>query len=197
MNNRGEIITSYIGHSVGGYLSAILAAKTTRWWIRIPNPYLVIAIEPGGKGFIFDGNLNTIEPDTKLLLVAGDEDNTVCLNTALHIWNKTSSIYKENKQFLLVRSDTRGQPEQIANHFFPNNSGFSDTSAVDARDFYVTFKLSVAALNCAIKGMDCEYAFGNGSDEQIDMGDWSDGVAVLPMLWSPDPNLLETSCQNR
>jgi pimeloyl-ACP methyl ester carboxylesterase len=196
-NYRGKIKTSYIGHSVGGYLSAILAAKTTRWWVRVPKPYLVVAIEPGGKGYIFDEGLNAMDPGTKILLVAGDEDKTVCLNTALYIWNETSSIFEENKQFLLIRSDRRGQPEQIANHSFPNNSGFADTAAVDARDFYVTFKLSVAALNCAMKGMDCEYAFGNGSDEQIDMGYWSDGVAVLPMLWTPDPNLLEASCQDR
>ena len=195
-NLEEEMMTAIVGHSAGGYLSAILASDFAWWWIKIPKPYAVVSVLPGGKGFIPASNFKKIDPSTKLVLIVGDEDDVACKSTAMRIWNYIPQIPDENKDFLIVQSDGRGQPEQIANHYFPNNSGFFDTATVDARDFYVTFKLSVAALNCAFRGVDCEYALGNGSFEQVYMGEWSDGQPMNALIWVEDPNLLQLTCED-
>ena len=132
-----------------------------------------------------------------MTLVVGDEDTIVCQSTAKHIWDSTPQIFEENKDFMLVRSDYRGRPAQVANHFFPSNVRFGDTADVDARDFFVTYKLSVGALNCAFRGTDCEFALGNGSNEQVDMGEWSDGTLVKEMAWIENPATLSAQCDGK
>jgi len=192
----GIIKTAFVGHSVGAYLCTIIAGKALKLSKRIPIPYAVVAVEPGIVGLIPSGPFDFMHPDTRVVLVVGDEDDLVCKSTAVAVWNRLGNTADENKDFLLVVSDYHGFPQQIAHHYFPNTSGARDTTAVDARDFYVTFKLSVGALNCAFKGTDCEYALGNGSEQQVSMGQWSDGQPVQPMVWIEDPNFLETTCQD-
>lgn len=192
-NIEDEYITAFMGHSAGGYLSAIVAAKAAKQRTGIPKPYAVVAVEPGGLGIIPKARFSDIDPDTKFVIVVGDEDNIVCKSTAVFIWNEISQIPDAYKDFLLVRSDYYGDPFQVSHHFFPVTS---DVEVLDARDFYVTFKLTVGAFNCAFAGLDCEYGIGNGSFEQIDMGNWSDGQPMIPMVWVEDPNFLETTCED-
>ncbi len=195
-DSEGNYETAIVGHSAGGYLGAIIAAKAVKRWKEIPVPHALVAVEPGGSGVIPKARFEKIDPDTKVIIIVGDEDDIVCKSTAVSIWNEISQIPDENKEFLLVQSDYHGSPEQIANHYFPNTSGYKDTAAVDARDFYVTYKLSVGALECVFRDTDCEYALGNGSFEQVDMGQWSDGQPVNSLVWVEDPNVLETVCDD-
>ena len=175
----------------------IVAARASfRKSLEIPVPFAVVAIEPGGLGVFASGPFKRMDPDTKIIIVVGDEDDVLCKSSALRLWRETDHIPDANREFLLVVSDYHGQPEQIANHFFPGTGGYMDTSAVDARDFYITFKLSVAAFNCAFIGTDCEYSFSNGSDEQVYMGEWSDGQQVAPIIWVEDSESLETTCES-
>ena len=194
VNGQGGMKTAIVGHSVGGYLGAILAARAADFRNEIPKPYAVVAIEPAGERLILAPDFANIDPATKMIIVVADEDDAACKATGIAIWEGTPQIPNQNRDFLLVKSDKWGLPAQLANHFFPNTSGFGDTAAVDARDFYVTFKLSVGALNCAFRGTDCEYALGHGRSEQVETGWWSDGVAVRPMTWVDNPNGLTTKC---
>ena len=196
-DETGRIKTAIVGHSAGGYLSAVIAAKASGKWRNIPKPYAIVCVEPGGLHLIPRKRLiKNIDFNTKVIIVVGDEDNVVCKSTAQKIWDYISHIPDQNKEFLLVKSDYHGTPRQISNHFFPGNSGYSDTAVIDARDFYVTFKLSVGTFNCAFQGTDCEYSLENGSDEQVYMGEWSDGTPMIPMTWVEDPNSLETTCND-
>ncbi|MBI4589323.1 MAG: alpha/beta fold hydrolase [Candidatus Rokubacteria bacterium] len=192
-DSQGNIQTAIVGHSAGGYLATLLAARAALPSNGLPQPHAVVPIEPGGFSAIPPENLAAIDPATKMVVVVGEEDTVVCTRTAVAIWNATPQLL--DRDFLLVQSDTRGSPAQIANHFFPTTTGKRDTAAVDARDFYVTFKLSVGALNCVFLGTDCQYAFGKGAPEQIDMGTWSDGIPVKPMIWVTDPHSLPTRCR--
>ncbi|OEU83153.1 MAG: hypothetical protein BA865_15915 [Desulfobacterales bacterium S5133MH4] len=192
----GQIKTAIIGHSIGGSLSAILAARAADTRNGMPEPYAIVAVEPGGLRWLPNEDLGKIDPETKMVIVVGDEDKVVAKLTAVAIWKNTLQIPDKNRDFLLVQSDYHGSPEQIANHYFPNTNGYRDTAAVDARDFYVTFKLSVGALECAFRDTDCEYALGNGSFEQVDMGQWSDGQPMNAMVWVEDPNELEATCED-
>jgi hypothetical protein len=182
----GEILTGIVGHSAGGYLAAIVAARAAASSV-IPEPKVVVAIEPGAYGWIPTEDLGAIDPDTCLVVAVGSDDDVVCGLTAVEIWRRTSQIPDVLRDFLVVRSDAHGAPALLSNHYFANTTGRRDTAAVDARDFYVTYKLSVAGLNCGMYGTDSEYAIGNGAAEQVGMGQWSDGTDVVPMDWIDDP----------
>ncbi len=187
--------TAIVGHSAGGFMGAVLAAKATRsWWAQLPKPKVVVSIEGGAKRLIPGEDYSRIDPNTRMLFVSGEDDSVVCLDQTIQIWNDSVQIPPVNRDFLLVRSDRHSSPQLIANHFFPNTNGIEDTAAVDARDYFVTFKLSVAALNCAFKGTDCPIAFGKGSSAQVDMGIWSDNVPVKPMQWAASPQLVTPPC---
>lgn len=186
-NGSGDARTAIVGHSTGGYLAAILAARAADTWSRFPKPEAIVAVEPGAWGWVPSEDMGAIDPATRMLIVVGNDDDIVCTLTARKIWERTPQIPDGNRDMLLVPSDDHGVPAQNANHYFPNSSGVRDTAAVDGRDFYVTYKLSVAALNCVFRGADCNIAFGDGSLEQLDMGQWSDGVLVEPMVWIENP----------
>lgn len=194
-NTQNKYRTAIVGHSLGGFFGFVLAAKATRsWWTALPQPEVVVAIEPGAKRLVPGEDYSRIPAATKVLMVSGEEDNINCVDQAVQIWGRMLQIPETNKNFVLVRSDVSGSPRQIANHFFPNTSGAEDTAAVDARDYFVTWKLSVAALNCAFKGTDCTTAFGNGSAPQTDMGAWSDGRPVTPMAFYASPAFAPVKC---
>lgn len=190
----GQMLTGIVGHSLGGFLSAVLAARAADPLNGMPAPFAVVAIEPGGLDLVPSADFGAILPETKLLVVIGDEDGIVCSRAAVNLWETTAQIPDANRDFLLALSDRRGRPAQIANHFFPAAKPSAPTT-VDARDFFITYKLSVAALNCAFEGSDCSYAFGDGAPEQLDMGLWSDEVPVVPLVWVEDPAQVHPTCQ--
>lgn len=194
---KGGYNTAIMGHSAGGYLSLILAALSAKPENGIPRPYAVVAIEPGGLGAIPKADFSKIDDSTYIILVVGTNDDVACKSTALFLWNEIRKVRDANKDFLLVRSDSHGSPPLYADHYFPATVGFlKDATSLNALDFFVTFKLSVAALNCAFKRQDCTYAVGHGRPEQVDMGSWSDGRPVAPMMWAEDPNSLATVCED-
>ncbi|MFB3827319.1 MAG: alpha/beta hydrolase fold domain-containing protein [Bryobacteraceae bacterium] len=193
-DNNGAYMTGVGGHSAGAFLAMVLAARATRTFTALPQPKAIFAIEPGST-LIPGEDFYRIPSATKLLLLAGEDDTVVCLQTAVNMWTKTAQIPDPNRDFLLARSDARGTPAQIANHFFPNNDGYRDTAAIDARDYFITYRLSVAVLNCAFRGTDCHIGLGNGSAAQTDLGLWSDGVPVKPLQWTASPIVLTAPCQ--
>jgi hypothetical protein len=184
----GRLNLAIVSHSAGGYVAAGYAARSTRWWNTLPRPKALLLLSPGGKGLIPTDDLSLIDPSTKVVITAGDDDDAVCNITSNHIWNKIANVGDQNRDYLLVRSDRRGQPQQIANHFFVNTTGRLDTAAVDARDYYVSFKLSDALLDCAFRNANCSVALGGGTPEQLSMGTWSDGVPMNPMTFVSDPD---------
>lgn len=197
-DSLGQIKTAIVGHSIGGYIAPILAARAADFSNGIPRPYAVASFTPGALGWVPYEDLGAIAPDTRMVVVVGDDDRNVCSSTAKKIWQGTPQIPGAYKDFLLVKSDFHGRPYQVANHFFPGTSGYHDTDDVDARDYYVTYKLSVALLNCVFKGVHCDVALGNGSAAQTTMGQWSDGVPMTPMQWIADPlGNLSTRCRNK
>jgi hypothetical protein len=195
----GRLDFAIIGHSAGAYVGAGLAARSTRWWQNLPTPKALLLVAPGGKGLIPTDDLALVDPSTKVVITAGEDDDTVCNITANQLWSKFSQIPDANRDYLLVRSDRRGQPQQIANHYFINTTGTMDTAAVDARDYFVSFKLSVALLDCAFRNSSCSIALGGGSADQISMGNWSDGVPMKPMvsIVNPDDPSVRPACLDR
>jgi len=190
----GEYKTAFVGHSMGGYVSSILATRAAYPETQIPIPYAVALFAPGRRGHAPDEHWWDTDPKTKILLVVGDDDGTVCSDTALAIWNGTGHIPDEDRDFLHVLTDMHGLPWMLADHIYPKTEKWRGVE--DARDYFITYKLSVAALNCVFREEDCDYAFGNGHPNQVYMGEWSDGQPLIPLVWYEDPNTMVTNCNN-
>ncbi len=179
-----------VGHSAGGLISMNLASLAQSE--GLPTPKAVFAVEPGKSRSSNDTvgpvleNLTKISPNTLLLSLAGENDDWVGDQDARRIISETTQIPPENKDFLLLISDTRGEPPLWADHFAPlapmtsfknNNLSVNLTFWVDSRDYYGTWKLFDGLYEAAFYGKNREYALGNTTQQRF-MGLWSDGVPV-------------------
>jgi hypothetical protein len=194
LDSNGKALYTVVGHSQGAYLALTLASTAVA--NGLPVPKAVVSIE-AHQGNLAKLNALAIDPSTLVILVVADQDksNRICPSVA--IWNQMTQIPNVYKPFLYVRSDSYGTPAQLGNHVFPLTFTKSDTdpppNAVDDRDWNITYKLSVAATACTINGQYCDYAIGNGPPDingvttQTDMGRWSDGTLVLPLVYEINP----------
>lgn len=141
---NGQPQTMIVGHSVGAFTAANIAATVSTTTPTIPTPYALVMIEPGSKNLVAAKDYSKINPRTLTLIVVGDEDVTVCKAQAVRISNAITQIPPQLKNLLWAQSDTHGTPQQLATHFFPNTTGYQDTAAIDNRDYNITWKLSTA-----------------------------------------------------
>lgn len=184
-----------VGHSVGGLLSAQLAALAGV--DGLPRFRAVMPVEPAGGGGplrIPTVDLQRIPATTLLLVVVGAGDHVVYETPGLHIYTAATRIPAVDKQVLELRSDYHGAPALIANHdtpgamldatsLRPHLSATAESrhaGTVDAMDWYGTWKLLDALTDAAFYGRERDVALGGGP-AQVSMGHWSDGVPVKPM----------------
>jgi hypothetical protein len=181
----GRRATAFVGHSAGAHIVTTVAALASDSAAGIDPPAAIVAVQPGdsirGWRVLPEIDVSRIDRRTKIVVIVGDEDRVVGEGAATALWRAVSHIDPANRAYYRVRSDRHGSPAQIGNHWFPNTTGYGDTASVDARDFFVTYKFSVAAADCAIFGRNCEYALGSVTAEQTALGAWSDGVPVRPL----------------
>ena len=112
-----------VGHSIGGALSANLAALAER--AGLPPPRAVMSVEPGktwnlARRIAFPlEDLSAVPRDTLLLAVAGDRDRIAREVDARRIYYETTQVPPQNKNLVLVVSDSYGSPALEAHHFAP------------------------------------------------------------------------------
>jgi len=195
-NPDGSLQTMIVGHSFGGWIAGWLAGAASTATPTFPAPEALVMIEPASLGLLPPINFAGISPNTQMLILSADEDNVACSANGVSIFESTTQVPPAQKNYLFFNSDSYGSPAQLGNHFFPDTNGYKDDNdfapyyGVDARDYYVTWKLSVAAANCVFSGANCDYFLGNGSADQLDMGNWSDGTPEKPMSYYADPTQL-------
>jgi acetyl esterase/lipase len=189
--------TLIVGHSFGGWIAAWLAGAASTSIPSFPIPRGLVLIEPASLGLLPAINFAGIDPGTRMLVLSGDQDTVACSKDGVSIFTSTTQIPAAQKNYLFYNSDNSGTPNQVGNHFFPNTYGYHDTAAIDNRDYYATYKLSVAAANCLTSQTSCGTFLGNGSTSQLYMGTWSNGTAIAPMTYYADPTQLPpiTGCQ--
>ncbi len=201
MGENNLPLTAVVGHSAGAFTSFALAARVDPPASTYPPMRAIVAIEPG-QGQIPTYDLSAINPNTPIVIVVGDQDRPSRRCEASQIWQALPGTSAPSRNFLELISDARGTPEQIGNHYFSLTDTSLDTvpppDSVDDRDYNISWKLSVAALNCAFTRTDCDTAFGFGNSQQITMGNWSNGVPVTPLLYVSDPvTHFQTDCNNK
>ncbi len=220
---------AFVGHSMGGVISANLAAQWKE--LHVPRPLAVMAVQPGNTWAKPEGmaitlaDLASIDKDTLLVTVSGDRDKLTRDIDAKRIFTESTNVLPQNKNYVVLISDDHGQPPLIANHFAPcaPNSKYTDSSivnstngpaaddsirnhlrermlqrqqesggestnvlvaaarAIDALDFYGTWKLFDGLCDAAFTGTHREYALGNTPQQRF-MGKWSDGTPVKELV---------------
>jgi acetyl esterase/lipase len=205
-----------VGHSLGGVLAANVAALASE--SGLPRVRAVMSVEPGitrSPGNIPMSDLKKIESDTLLLAVAGDRDTLVEDYDAKRIYYESTRVSADNKDFIRMLTDERGQPELIASHRAPTapdkdyDNGEGDLSArlsragsgtidsqrrsespripaINALDYYGTWKLFDALCDAAFFAKNRQFALGNTPQQRF-MGKWSDGVPVKELFVTDKP----------
>jgi pimeloyl-ACP methyl ester carboxylesterase len=109
-----------VGHSLGGVLAANVAALASE--SGLPRVSAVMAVEPGITEAPINvplADLKKVPPETLLLAVAGDQDTLVRDYDAKRIYYESTRIPENNKDFIMLVSDTYGMPALQASHRAP------------------------------------------------------------------------------
>jgi pimeloyl-ACP methyl ester carboxylesterase len=190
LNADGSVQAIFVGHSFGGWISAWLAGQAATAVPSFAAPEAIVLIEPASLGLLPPINYAGINSNLRMLIVSADQDTIACSKDGVSIYTNTPQVPAAQKNYLFFNTDSHGAPALLGNHYFPTTNGYNDDAALDARDFFVTYKLSVAAATCMTVGNNCGYFLGSGSTNQVGMGAWSDGTAVKPMSYYADPTTL-------
>ncbi|MEI7555818.1 alpha/beta hydrolase [Candidatus Chlorohelix sp.] len=177
-----------VGYSAGGIIATNLAGRATT--AGLPEPRALFDITPGGcnncgamaiGGFPLELEaLPAIPASMKMLVLVGDKDIIVGDKSSKVIWQNTSQISPENRDFIKVISDNHGTPALIADH------GMSNRRKPDALNYYGIWKLTDALQSCALYNTECDNALGNTPAQRF-MGKWSDGTAVTELVVTKKP----------
>lgn len=112
-----------VGHSAGGQITANMAALSAT--SGLPVPRAVMCVEPGkswarsSKVKIPLEDVSKIPSGTLLLTVTGDQDKIVKDIDAKYIFNGAKQVSTEDKNFIILVSDSHGSPALKADHFAP------------------------------------------------------------------------------
>jgi hypothetical protein len=184
--------TLVVGHSFGGWITGWIAGEATSAVPSYPTPLALVMIAPASLGLLPAINFAGISPATKMVIVSGDQDTVACTADAINIYNSTTQVPAAQKNYLFYNSDTTGTPNQTGDHYYSNTDGYKDTAAIDNRDFYVAWKLSVSAAQCVTVGTNCDVFLGNGSANQLGLGGWTNGTPIKPMSFFTNTALVPT-----
>jgi acetyl esterase/lipase len=112
-----------VGHSTGGVLCANIAARAER--SGLPPVQAFMSVQPGKTrnmvrraAMVLD-DLSQVPKHTLILTVAGDRDRLARDTDARRIYIETAQVPPENKNFVVVASDSYGSPPLEAHHFSP------------------------------------------------------------------------------
>ena len=142
---RGHVTADFskfatVGHSLGGLLAANVAALASE--SGLPRVAAVMSVEPGITESPINvplADLKKLPPETLLLSVAGDQDTLVRDQDAKRIYYESSRVPANNKDFVMLVTDTYGTPGLMASHRAPtahdkaydNGEGVGGGPAVD------------------------------------------------------------------
>ncbi len=171
-----------VGHSLGGSITADMAALALAKGLPIPKA--IMTVQPVSSR----SNLSLIPSDTLMLVVVGQDDVVVGSTGGKSIFYNADQISLDNKDFVIQVSDRYGEPDLIASHFAPLSPKYTlgMYDAVDAMDYYSTWKLFDGLLDYAFYGIHKEFCLGN-TPEQKFMGVWSDGTPVNELIVTDTP----------
>jgi hypothetical protein len=179
---------AFVGHDGGASVAADLAAT---WYDRrLPEPKVLMMIEPKRAKAIVTGDLQRTPNDTKVLFVALAEDSSHDAIAELLLWDGLRHVPGAWRQRLILHSDRHGLPSLVASGDTPLTD--PPLGQIDALDWFGTWKWLDGLTECAFYGRYCEYALGDTSQQRF-MGQWADGRPVRRAEFSEGPPRPDTS----
>jgi dienelactone hydrolase len=178
-----------VGHSMGGIISANMAAAAKEKGLPRPGALMITAPgktwsnPKGNRERISLLNIHKIPAETLMLVVVGEDDTLAKDRDAKAIFKKATSIAPGNKDYVIVHSDKHGKPPLKAAHSAPSSFGapWNNMKAhANALDYFAYWKLFDGLRDAAFYSKNRESALGN-TDAQRFMGTWSDGQPVTPL----------------
>jgi hypothetical protein len=192
---KGRIQNYFIlGHSVGGVLTANMTMLHAQY--GLPKPLAAFSIEPGAANYLLS-DYSSFPSDVNYLIAISENDAIVGTAPGTTIFNQTVAVPTAHKNLVHQYGDSHGSPAITATHMDPGaedaafDNGESNlfilgagAGPVTAYDYFCTWKLQDALMDCALHNQNCEYAFGD-TPEQHGMGNWSDGTPVRILEITP------------
>jgi hypothetical protein len=176
--------TSYFGFSFGGIITVNLANRYRS--LHLPKPRAIFLDDPhdgGLDGFdepAVDDSLSGIPPTVMLQCHSGADgvisDPNAANGSCNAIFPKLGRIPKANKDLVLTRTDTHGDPDLSSAH----GVCAARKGGADAYDWNFCWKVWDALRDCAYHGKNCRYALGNTAKHRSN-GRWSDGEPITPL----------------
>jgi hypothetical protein len=177
--------TSYLGLSFGGIITANLANRYRA--LRLPKPRAIFFEDPhdgalNGPGEpALDDSLSGIPSTVKLqchssadgVISEPEKTNGSCNS----LFPKLGHIPVRNKDLVMVRTDTHGEPALGSDH----GVCASPKGLANAYDWNFCWKVWDALRDCADSGTNCRYALGDTPSHRSN-GRWSDGVSIAPLV---------------
>lgn len=183
-----------LGHSVGGVLTADMAMLYAQY--GLPKPLSAFSMQPGAANYLMS-DYSSFPSDIPYLILVSQDDIVVGTAPGTTIFNQSVNAPTSHKNLVHTYSDSHGSPGITATHFDPlaGDAAFdngetnlfiaaSGSGPVDAFEYYCTWKLQDALMDCALHNQNCEYAFGD-TPEQHGMGTWSDGTPLRILEITP------------
>ncbi|MFT4037878.1 MAG: alpha/beta hydrolase fold domain-containing protein [Thermomicrobiales bacterium] len=182
-----------VGHSLGATLGADFAGRAAP---GLPQPAALFLVMPGCPPTCDLQNLAQVPATTRMLMLIGDADDVAGMPPATRIWAALSQIPADNKDVILLQSDSHGAPPLPADHFVPLTTPMAPPAppvgGLNSDDWYGTWKWQDALMSCSFAGVDCEAALGDTPQQRF-MGLWSDGQPVTEPRVTDDPATLAPS----
>ncbi|HNV72170.1 MAG TPA: hypothetical protein PKO06_20855, partial [Candidatus Ozemobacteraceae bacterium] len=200
-----------IGHECGAVVGANLAAAAR--YYKIPVPQAIMNLMPSrGTGLEFY-DLSTIPGGTLYLVVVGEDDHANGVTTARQMFYAADSVLTRDKSFITLLSDIHGTPALMADRFAPLapleppyeheidrrrweflHAAFHKGPhtrpvrgrGIDAMDYNGTWRLFDAMCQVIWNQGDRQEVFDN-TEQQRNMGFWSDGIPIRGLLSSDRP----------
>ena len=172
-----------VGHSVGGGITAIMAALAQTE--GLPTPKAIMPVQPA-YNWTTNPDLSLIPKTTLMVVVIGADDTFVGTYPGKTIFYEANQIPFDQKDFVIQVTDRYGSPDLVANHVAPLCMPGIFSYTVDALDYYSTWKLFDALTDYAFYSINKEYCLGN-TPEQRFMGLWSDGTPVNELKVTDNP----------
>lgn len=172
------------GHSLGGaYTFVQLYESLERGW---GNETLFIDIESGWtrpNQMELQPNLSRMPADAMIHIARGVDDMTVDACYSVHHQQVFSDLPSEHVLYIELQSDLYGFPRLVGTHYLP-----TDTVHDSLADYGVYRRIDAQAdwVFARTQGdtITEDWAYNHLVDSDIlrDMGEWSDGTEVLPLL---------------
>jgi hypothetical protein len=131
--------------------------------------------------------LTSFPGQLKLIVVVFDDDKTNDHQIAIDFF-KSVNIEDSEKDYVIMYSDSSNGYKMNANHFVPYGC-YSPYGEENLLDYFGIYKLTDAMIDYSFNnnGQGKKVALGNGSPEQIYMGDWDDYKKVKELEVTDNP----------